>query len=271
MGILQRKPPHRNQRRECKISKIECEHTLFMEHLYGLLIRSNLADFEIKWIVDQTYYRIHDGQNYCTCIENKKLVEEDMTKQYTAILNAKTSKLDKGKMMDGKFVKEGTKMVNGVRCPQCGAFYPGANNVHICGNCGFKNPKKMKPYELKKYIKNLRRQKVEENRKLLDLKNFKEVSRKEYIEYAEKWKVVGLFRLTLDNIPHLYGTHNNKPDGTMLLRVVDEDGTKENLKYYIKEDYSGKGSEGEETVENKIETGEQRPEKINETEKAKGE
>ncbi len=74
--------------------------------------------------------------------------------------------LDKDTLIDGKYYKKGHKMmrVSGIECPKCKTFYAGSTNIHICNACGYKKfeKKKMKPHEIKKHIKKLKRkQKME--------------------------------------------------------------------------------------------------------------
>ena len=67
---------------------------------------------------------------------------------------------------EGKFRPAGTKLIRGVACPKCGQFFPMAYRLVICGACGHQEKKQMKPYEVKRYVKNLKRkQHLEKDKK----------------------------------------------------------------------------------------------------------
>lgn len=67
-------------------------------------------------------------------------------------LKFQKSRLKEDGMVDGKFYKAGTKLINGAKCPACGVFFPGALRVSSCGKCGYRS-KGLKLYMEKRKVK----------------------------------------------------------------------------------------------------------------------
>jgi len=64
---------------------------------------------------------------------------------------------------DGKIITKGTKLVKGVKCPECGTFYAKCFDLYICNKCRYRK-KRLKPHQLKKYKKDLIRKKIEKEK-----------------------------------------------------------------------------------------------------------
>lgn len=68
--------------------------------------------------------------------------------------------LKEDKVIDGKEFKKGDTIVPGANCPRCKTFYPGAMRVVACNRCGHRS-KTLKPWQIKKKQKMLKRQEYE--------------------------------------------------------------------------------------------------------------
>lgn len=73
----------------------------------------------------------------------------------TTLKNIGKGKLRKEKEFDGKYYKAGAKTFKGAKC-KCGEFYPGASSIVYCNKCGHRS-KALKPWELRRKQKNLKR------------------------------------------------------------------------------------------------------------------
>ena len=69
-----------------------------------------------------------------------------------------TKKSEKDQTIDGRLIPAGSKMIKGVRCPECGTFYPIASRISVCNTegCKFQGQKKIKRHEIKKQLKRIR-------------------------------------------------------------------------------------------------------------------
>ena len=79
----------------------------------------------------------------------------NLMKIFTKVVKEKGLKDDKGKE-----IKEGTKLIRGIYCPQCHTFYPLAARLWACNVCGYKVPPNTVPkaWQIKRHDKRQRQQ-----------------------------------------------------------------------------------------------------------------
>lgn len=90
------------------------------------------------------------------------------------ILNAVKRVLKKDEKIDGVEYKAGQTLYKGARCPNkdCGKFYPGVSTVVCCNACGY-HTKALKPWQLRRKQKNLKRLEYEKKEMAINKKGAK--------------------------------------------------------------------------------------------------
>jgi hypothetical protein len=78
-----------------------------------------------------------------------------------------TGKTTKGITTKDKYIPPGTKVIKGVRCPECGTFYPMASRITRCNTpgCNYVGKKQLTHREMKHQLKRIRREKYNKRMK----------------------------------------------------------------------------------------------------------